>query len=465
MVFSRLYMEKLQGLMTRSLGWSLMLMIVGAVLRVEAAVIYWPYPGLDLAKQKAATIQCVNNLKQIDLAARVWYYDNEYQFPQGFTVFTNELTSPALLVCPADISRPAPTNWNNFDWAHIGYQWFPSADWDDPYSTYCQCRIHDSALWGGGVALYTGRYRSGWPAITAGPLEQGVTPGSDVQFAVRIAPGAILPVAYQWRREQLYYVTNIVFHVDDLDDPSIGHWVTNRTGKFTITNLAGATNSSYVIHGAQIADTDYYSVTVSNLMGMTASSEASLTVDPAVASKATDEYWSAVNCINNLKQIALLGRIWSADHMDLMPPSLSVMTNGYGLPMFGWPLALFCRSDRARTAPSDWAGLNLTNTSYEVFPGNIQDDTAVFCRCKVHGFYAQMDGTAISGPRFANVRRLANNTTELNFILMSTQTQALEVSTNLVNWTTLANYTATNGSFLFYETNNLPRRFYRVRVP
>ncbi|MDB6123889.1 MAG: hypothetical protein JWQ71_2882 [Pedosphaera sp.] len=457
-------MEKLQILITRSMRWGLALIIVGAGLRVEATVIYWPFPGLDLARQKSSSIQCVNNLKQISFGAQIWSDNNGYQFPQGFTDFTNELNSPAVLFCPADISRPAPTNWNNFDWGQIGYQWVPQADWY-PAAVDCQCRIHNNDLFTDGYVRTAGGYRSGWPAIIAGPLEQEVTPGSDVQFGVRIAPGASLPVAYQWRRDQLYYVTNIVFQVDDADDPTIGHWVTNRVGKFTITNLNGATNSSYVIHGAQIADNDYYSVTVSNLMGMTASSEASLTVDPAVSSKATNEYWSAVNCINNLKQIVTLGRIWSADHKDLMPSSLSVMTNGYGLPMFGWPLALFCRSDKARTAPSDWTGLNFTNTSYEIFPGDIQDDTAVFCRCKVHGYYAQMNGAAILLPRFASVRRLANNRTELNLILLSTQTQVLEVSTNLVNWTTLTNYTATNGSFLFYETNSLPRRFYRVRVP
>lgn len=73
------------------------------------------------------TIQCVNNLKNIGLAFRVFAVDNADQFPMQlprkaggtredvasgsafphFQAMSNELASPKILVCPADNRSPA----------------------------------------------------------------------------------------------------------------------------------------------------------------------------------------------------------------------------------------------------------------------------------------------------------------------------------------------------------------------
>src|SRR5439155_95438 len=179
---------------------------------------------------------------------------------------------------------------------------------------------------------------------------------------------------------QVYYVTNVIF-ISETNYPGGGYWVTNRAGKFVVTILNGETNSTYIITNAQTNHSDFYSVTISNSMGTSASPRARLVVDSSVSSMATNEHWSAVICLSNLKEIALLGRIWAVDHNDHMPQALSVMTNSFGLPLFGWPVILFCRADAVRTAPPDWPGLNFTNTSYEVLAGDEQDPYAVFCRC------------------------------------------------------------------------------------
>ncbi len=445
---------------------ALALVIAIDAISLRAEIIYWPLTALDLAKQRAISINCVNNLHEIGLAARIWSSENSSRCPSGIQVFTNELGSPAVLFCPANIGHQISTNWDRFDLGQIDYEWIPQANWDNPADICCKCRIHDNvALVDGSVEWQRFGYRTGWPAIVAAPLDQYAAPGSQVRFEVRIAPEALSPVSYQWRREHLYYVTNVTF-IADPDDPNGGYWTTNRRGNFTITVLSEQTNSSYVIPDAQTNHSDYYSVVVSNTLGATASHESRLFVDPSVASMATANYWSAVNCVNNLKQIALFGRMSASDHDEHLPQSLSAMTNSYGLPVFGWPIVLYCRFDTARTAPADWAGVDFAHTSYEVLPASLpadEDPYAPFCRCKVHGFYAQADGQVVWKPRFNGIRLLTNNTTELSFTIFAGQTNLLEASTNLVDWAALGPGSSTNGMFLFYETNRHPERFYRIR--
>jgi len=79
-------------------------------------------PGLASAKNKAARIKCVNNLKQVGLAFRVFANDNDDLFPwqtnrfpvatanlpwQHFAVMSNELGSAKILICPGDRARLA----------------------------------------------------------------------------------------------------------------------------------------------------------------------------------------------------------------------------------------------------------------------------------------------------------------------------------------------------------------------
>ena len=74
------------------------------------------------AKNKAARIKCVNNLKQVGLAFRVFANDNDDKFPwrtnnfseatanlpwQHFEAMSNELGSAKILMCPGDRQRLA----------------------------------------------------------------------------------------------------------------------------------------------------------------------------------------------------------------------------------------------------------------------------------------------------------------------------------------------------------------------
>jgi len=80
--------------------------------------------------------------------------------------------------------------------------------------------------------------------IAMQPLDQNALLGGSFSFAV--ASGGTAPLSYQWA--------------------------------FDGTNLTGATNADYTVNNAATNDTGLYSVTVTNLFGSTASSNAALTV-------------------------------------------------------------------------------------------------------------------------------------------------------------------------------------------
>jgi hypothetical protein len=98
--------------------------VVIAVLLILALIIL---PALRDSHgiSKAPRITCVNNLKQICLAYRIWEGDNGDKYPMGvsitnggsmeevatgnalttFLVMSNELSTPKILFCPADTTR------------------------------------------------------------------------------------------------------------------------------------------------------------------------------------------------------------------------------------------------------------------------------------------------------------------------------------------------------------------------
>ncbi len=123
------------------------LLVIIAVLAVLAAMLL---PALARAKQKAQRINCINNLKQCGLAFRIWEGDNGDKYPmsvstvQGgtmelvtgadtfrhFQVMSNELSTPKILVCPAD-TRIAAVNFVRLKNQNVSY--FVGLDANDEF--------------------------------------------------------------------------------------------------------------------------------------------------------------------------------------------------------------------------------------------------------------------------------------------------------------------------------------------
>jgi len=113
-----------------------MVVVLGVVFVLAALML----PALASAKSKAQRIHCVNNLKQMGLAFRLWANDNNDSFPmqvpkekggskeaieQGqpalhFRAISNELGSAKVLYCPSDSRRQAQ-NFSKLEVENISY--------------------------------------------------------------------------------------------------------------------------------------------------------------------------------------------------------------------------------------------------------------------------------------------------------------------------------------------------------
>ena len=113
------------------------LLVIVAVLAILAAMLL---PALAGAHDRARRIQCVNNLKQCGLAFRIWAGDNGDKLPMDvplakggtkefdtgadtfrhFQVMSNELSTPKILICPAD-TRSVADNFARLKNQNVSY--------------------------------------------------------------------------------------------------------------------------------------------------------------------------------------------------------------------------------------------------------------------------------------------------------------------------------------------------------
>jgi len=109
------------------------LLVVIAIIAILAALLL---PTLARAKEQARRIECVNNLRQIVVAFRVFSLDRDGYFPwhasqsdggtygtpagecwRNYLAISNELVTPKILRCPSDLATRATAS-----------SWFTTAD-------------------------------------------------------------------------------------------------------------------------------------------------------------------------------------------------------------------------------------------------------------------------------------------------------------------------------------------------
>jgi hypothetical protein len=131
-------------------------------------------PALSHAKGRAQEISCMNNMKQIGLAYRVWAVDNGGEYPFNvstnkggtlelcalgrdgfdlnpaihFQVMSNELSTPRILVCPADTKKQPALDFLNLQPANVSYQVCTGTNVNEnnPQAVLAVCPIHGHVL-------------------------------------------------------------------------------------------------------------------------------------------------------------------------------------------------------------------------------------------------------------------------------------------------------------------------------
>jgi len=149
------------------------------------------------------------------------------------------------------------------------------------------------------------------PFITRQPVSQTVTQGANVTFTV--AAGGATPLSYQWKLES--------------------------------TDLAGATASVLALTNVSFADAGDYSVTITNVAGLTSSAPATLTVTPAPAPPVpgfsimtyNTKGFGTTNWSTNAPQVQAIGRELMYLQPDIVTLQEIPYTNRYQ--MVNWVVA------------------------------------------------------------------------------------------------------------------------------
>lgn len=101
------------------------------------------FTDLAQAKAKALSIMCVNNLKQLGLAAQVWATDHRDVFPPNMEAMQPQIANPKILVCPGDTGWQPASDGSTFTAANCSYEYLAaSGSVADLNRVMFRCPVH-----------------------------------------------------------------------------------------------------------------------------------------------------------------------------------------------------------------------------------------------------------------------------------------------------------------------------------
>lgn len=94
-------------------------------------------------KERAQSLQCTSNLKQIGLAARLYAQSHGKIFPPDLVSMKDQMVTPKVLFCPAAPGGVQATEWTQLHLTTISYQLLnPGGNESDPSKPLATCLIH-----------------------------------------------------------------------------------------------------------------------------------------------------------------------------------------------------------------------------------------------------------------------------------------------------------------------------------
>jgi len=150
---------------------------VNAGLRSQiSAPVGFSQPELDAlaaAKERAQSIACINNLKQIGLAVRIYADDYNGVNPPDFLSMSNELGSPKILFCPASTNHPSVKTWTDFAATVASYEFLAAGVTNaaaEPQRILTRCPIHNNIGLCDGSVQKVGKDHPEWTVERDGKL-------------------------------------------------------------------------------------------------------------------------------------------------------------------------------------------------------------------------------------------------------------------------------------------------------